>query len=430
MTVRRVDDVDPAGIGDTPSPSLVGVASPGPGSRADRVAVRAQVAVVSVFLVHGFLFATWAPYIPKVKAHLGIGNGTLGLALLGTPIGSIAAIAIAARFVPRLGSRRVVQLALAGYCLVGVLVGLVGSVVGLLLVLFAWGFFQGTLDVSMNTQAIAVEGRRERALMNGIHAWWSVGAFAGAGLGTLGVALGVPLWALVLVAGGVSVVGSGSLTRRMLDDGRARPAPASTFTTAASAQRTRRVPVSTGMLVLGAIAFASMLCEGAAADWSSVYVRDSLDGGATAGLGYTAFAFAMFAVRAGGDRLLARVPVHRLLSALALVAAAVFAVALIVGTVAAALAGFFVLGLGLGAVVPSAFSAAGRLPGMHPGVGVAGVSGLGWAGFVCGPPLIGGLAGATSLPVALGVIPVLTLLIALGCARAPALRVRPGPPAP
>ena len=346
--------------------------------------MRAQVAVVSVFLVHGFLFATWAPYIPKVKAHLGIGNGTLGLALLGTPIGSIAAIAIAARFVPRLGSRRVVQLALAGYCLVGVLVGLVGSVVGLLLVLFAWGFFQGTLDVSMNTQAIAVEGRRERALMNGIHAWWSVGAFAGAGLGTLGVALGVPLWALVLVAGGVSVIGSGSLTRRMLDDGHTRPGPAAPAAEP-PAERPRRIPVSTGMLVLGAIAFASMLCEGAAADWSSVYVRDSLDGGAAAGLGYTAFAFAMFAVRAGGDRLLARVPVHRLLSALALAAAVVFAVALAVGTVAAALAGFFVLGLGLGAVVPTAFSAAGRLPGMHPGVGVAGVSGLGWAGFVVRP---------------------------------------------
>jgi MFS family permease len=414
--------VDPAGIGETPAPSDVAVAPPGPGAQADRIAVRAQVAVVSVFLVHGFLFATWAPYIPKVKAHLGIGNGTLGLALLGTPIGSIAAIAIAARFVPRLGSRRVVQLALAGYCLVGVLVGLVGSVVALLLVLFAWGFFQGTLDVSMNTQAIAVEGRRERALMNGIHAWWSVGAFAGAALGTLGVALGLPLWALVLVAGAVSLVGSGSLTGRMLDDGRARP------TTAPPAgERTRRVPVSKGMLVLGAIAFASMLCEGAAADWSSVYVRDSLDGGAAAGLGYTAFAFAMFAVRAGGDRLLSRVPVHRLLSALALAAAAVFAVALTIGTVPAALVGFFVLGLGLGAVVPSAFSAAGRLPGMHPGVGVAGVSGLGWAGFVCGPPLIGGLAGATSLPTALGIVPVLTLLIAFGCLRAPALRVRPGP---
>jgi hypothetical protein len=77
----------------------------------------------------------------------------------------------------------------------------------------------------------------------------------------------------------------------------------------------------------------------------------------------------------------------------------------------------------LGAVVPSAFSAAGRLPQIHPGVGVAGVSGLGWAGFVFGPPAIGQLAGLTSLPVALGVVPVLTAFITVACARVGALRV-------
>ena len=111
-----------------------------------------------------------------------------------------------------------------------------------------------------------------------------------------------------------------------------------------------------------------------------------------------------------------------MLPALAGIAALAFLAALVVGQVAVGIGGFFVLGLGLGAVVPSAFSAAGRLPGVHPGVGVAGVSGLGWAGFVCGPPLIGQLATLTSLPVALGLLPVLVAAVAVGCARVVALR--------
>jgi hypothetical protein len=96
--------------------------------------------------------------------------------------------------------------------------------------------------------------------------------------------------------------------------------------------------------------------------------------------------------------------------------------ALIVGTVPIGIAAFFLLGGGVGTVVPTAFSAAGRLPNMHPGVGVAAVSGLGWAGFVCGPPLIGGLAKAFSLPVALGLVPVLTAVIAVATRRVTALR--------
>ena len=118
---------------------------------------RARRTETAIFLVHGLLFASWAAHIPHVKARLDMSDGTLGLALLGTPVGSVLAMVFAARLLPRLGSRRMVQVSLAGYCLTGPLVGLAGSVPALVAALFVWGAFQGTLDVSMNTQAIAVE---------------------------------------------------------------------------------------------------------------------------------------------------------------------------------------------------------------------------------------------------------------------------------
>ena len=113
--------------------------------------------MTAVFVAHGLLFASWTAHIPHVMRHLGLSDGTLGLALLGAPAGSVAAMLLASYLIPRLGSRRMVQVALVGYCATGPLVGLTGSLAALFGALFIWGAFQGTLDVAMNTQAIAVE---------------------------------------------------------------------------------------------------------------------------------------------------------------------------------------------------------------------------------------------------------------------------------
>ena len=75
----------------------------------------------------------------------------------GLPIGSVLAIAVAARLLPRVGSRTMVRLALLGYCVSGPFIGLTGSFGTFFVAFLVWGFFQGMLDVSMNTQAITVE---------------------------------------------------------------------------------------------------------------------------------------------------------------------------------------------------------------------------------------------------------------------------------
>jgi hypothetical protein len=136
----------------------------------------------------------------------------------------------------------------------------------------------------------------------------------------------------------------------------------------------------------------------------------------------------MVIVRLSGNRLLSRFRSQRLLPALAAVATAGFTAGLLAGGSAAVIAGFGCLGIGLALVVPTVNSAAGRLPGVSPGTAIAMVSAWGWAGFVFGPPIIGQLASASSLTVALGVLPLLTACIAAATARAHALRGRgPGP---
>jgi hypothetical protein len=387
-----------------------------------------RIAVTAVFVAHGLLFASWTAHIPHVMRHLGLTDGTLGIALLGAPVGSVAAMMLASYLIPRLGSRRVVQFALVGYCATGPLVGLTGSLAALFGALFTWGAFQGTLDVAMNTQAIAVERAARRPLMSGLHGSWSIGSFAGAGIGALAVGAGLALTPQLLILGTVALLGAGLLTARMLPDAIERPgAGERPKADALAASRW-----SGGMILLGAIAFAGMLCEGASADWASVYLSGPLHAtGVVPGLGYAAFALAMVTVRLSGNRLLRRFRPARLLPVLAAVATAGFAAGLAIGRPAAAIAGFVFLGIGLASVVPAVFSAAGRIPGLHPGTAVATVSACGWTGFVCGPPLIGHLASVASLPIALGLLPFLTAFVAVGALLSGALRDAPqGPAAP
>jgi hypothetical protein len=375
-----------------------------------------RAATVSAFVAHGLLFASWAAHIPQVKARVGVTDAGLGLALLGAPIGSVMAMAASARLLPRFGSRRMVQACLLGYCLAGPLVGLAGSALELFAALYAWGAFQGSLDVSMNTQAVTVERAAGRPLMSGFHASWSIGALAGAAIGVGGVAIGLSLTSQMLLLAVPALLIGEPLAARMLPD------PAQPAAAGQPPGRPGRW-LSRAVLVLGAIAFASMLCEGASADWASVLLRGSLRASATAaGFAYTAFALTMVMVRLSGNRVLARFRVQSALPVLAAVAAVGFTAGLAGSRAVTAIAGFAFLGIGLGLVVPTVNSAAGRLPGLNPGAAIATVSACGWVGFVVGPPLIGELASATSLSAALGVLPVLVVFIVVATALAPELR--------
>jgi len=399
-----------------------------------------RAATVATFVSHGLLFASWTAHIPQIKDHIGLTDGSLGLGLLGAPVGSVAAMLVVARVLPALGSKRMVQISLLGYSLAGPLVGLADSLPALFAALFAWGAFQGTLDVSMNTQAVTVERAASRPLMSGFHACWSIGAFAGAGIGAVGVAAGLSLTRQLLALAVPVLLVTGWLTTRMLPDP-GTPASGDQHGTGHGRVTADQRPPHPGrqaamrlskpVLTLGAIAFASMLCEGASADWASVYLRGSIHvGAAAAGLGYTGFALMMVIVRLSGNHLLSRFPRERVLPSLAAVATAGFTAGLLAGGSAAVIAGFGCLGIGLALVVPTVNSAAGRLPGINPGTAIAMVSAWGWAGFVFGPPIIGQLASATSLTLALGVLPVLTACIVVATARAHALRGRRPRPRP
>jgi fucose permease len=387
----------------------------------DGPAASAHRSTAIIFVSHALLFASWTAHIPQLKYSLGLTNADLGLALFGAPLGSVLAMLFMGRLLDRYGSKRLVQVTLAGYCLTAFSVGLAGSQIALFAALLIWGVFQGSLDVSMNTQGVSVERARTVPIMSGLHGAWSVGGFIGAGLGALAVGVGIPLSGQ-LAAFAICIASvAGWSTRSLLPDPHHQRSPV-------DRAQPSNILLHPAILILGAVALACMFCEGAAADWSAVYLRDSLGAQpAVAGLGYAAFAAAMVIFRLSGDRLLMRFRPSVLLPILASVATLALIGSLIVGSPFAALVGFGALGVGMALVIPTVFSIAGRLPGVQTGPAVAAVSALGWIGFVGGPPIIGLLSDHITLPVTLASLPIRSATIAIATRFSPALRVRTVP---
>ena len=371
---------------------------------------RAKIGITAAFIAHAVVFSSWAAHIPQVKSALSLSDGALGTALFGAPLGSVLATVLSHWALPRWGSPRLVPITMAGYALAATTVGLATSGLTLFAALALWGFFQGGLDVAMNTQAATVERVARVPIMARFHGMWSVGALVGAMIGAACVAAGIGLSAqLTVLAAAVLVVG-GLLTRQLLPD-RASEAPGPD-----SPGRTR---VTTTVAVLAAVSFASFLCEGAATDWSANYLRNVLGAGAgVAALSYAAYALTMVVTRLGAMRLHSRLSSRRLLPALAALAVLAMAVMLATADPVAAVIGFAALGAGVALLVPTAFSAAYSAGGS--GSAIALVAATGWFGYLLGPPLIGHLSESVGLAAALVTIPVMMSIaaIAIRCTTA------------
>jgi MFS family permease len=366
---------------------------------------QARLATSTVFFVHAVLFASWTPHIPAIKTALGLSDASLGVALLGAPVGSVGAMLAAGALVSRWGSAAVMRVTLVGYTLVPASLGLADSATSLFAALAGWGTFYGSLDVAMNAHAGSIERQYGRSIFASFHACWSVGAFVGTGLGSASVALGIALPWHMLGLGVLIAAVTLPLSRWAL--------PAHTELPVEPTTRGHRLARPTPALIgLGLIVFCGLLCEGAAADWTAVYLRDTFSvAGGLAGLGYAAFAGAMFVGRSTGDRLISRFGPRNAVRAGAMLAGLALAAGLALNHPSTAITGFALLGAGLSLVVPSVFGASTRVPDTPPAPALALTTTFGWVGFLCGPPLIGLLASKFTLPDALGLLTALCLVM-------------------
>ena len=369
---------------------------------------RARVGVAATFLVHAAVSGTLAPRIPAIKANLDLSNGRLGVALTGFAVGLFVGTRVAAWLIDRIGSRVVIRVALPALCAALVGPALAGGLAALIAALAVLGIALGVLDVAINTQAVVVERGYRRPIMSSLHGIWSAGVLAASatasGFAALGAGVRLHFALAAIVLGGASVLAPLWLLP---------PAGEAVPLGGAGERRSGRARLPVAVIALGAIGFASFLGEGAAADWSGVYVRERVGAGSgVAASAFTAFALGMVATRFAADRLTVRFGPIAVVRAGGTVGAFGLALALAAPEPATALAGFVLLGSGLAPVVPLAFSAAGNL-GQPTAAALGWVVTTSYVGSVLGPAAIGAIASAAGLRAGLLLPALLCALIAL-----------------
>lgn len=360
---------------------------------------KARWAVVAMFFINGAMFANWVSRIPQIQHRLNLSEGELGLVLLGLAVGVLTALSLVGGLIFRYGSRRVTVVGAGALCVLLPLLAMMPHPIALWIMLFLFGCAMSTMDVAMNSQAVDVERVFARPLMSSFHASFSIGGFVGAAMGSVMATQGIEPQIHFLIASGVFVLlvlltGSLLLPAPPRDE---NDTPEPVF----------QLPPRF-LWPLGAIAFCAAIGEGAMADWSGVYLSNSVgtDAG-TAAFGFAAFSLAMTAGRLLGDRLAARFSPVRIVRVGGLIAAAGLLLAILLPQVNPTLLGFAAVGGGLSIVIPLAFSAAGNMPNIPAGTGIAGVATIGYAGFLAGPPVIGLVAEVSSLRIALLLVMVL-----------------------
>lgn len=360
--------------------SMAAVPGGAPGGVRGRIGPR--WAISGLFFANGLMIGSWAPKVPVLMQRLQISESAVGMLVLLLGLGSVTMMPVFGAIIARRGSARPLRRAAVLAAPTLLLMSLMPELWSVGLAVFLFGGFVGGMDVAMNANAVAVERARRRAIMSSCHGFWSMGAMAGSAaggilLGALGE-IGHALLVTLLLGGLLWLI----LPRILVDapDTHATPAPL-------------RLPSSPLPYLIGLLALCSMIPEGAIIDWAAVYLRRDLGASIwVSGFGFAACAGAMALMRFIGDGIRQRLGARRTLRLGAVIGALGLATAALAPVPALAIFGFGLAGLGISNLVPIAFSAAGNLPGIAPGIGMSVATTLGYSGILVAPGLIGFIA--------------------------------------
>ena len=334
--------------------------------------------------------------MPEIKDRLQVSNGALGTTLLIGALGGLAALQLAGKWCARFGSAPVMRVSVLAGAAVFPLVANASSRWAFGALAFLFMFTIATMDIAMNAHAVAIEHESGRLIMGRLHGLWSVGGIAGGLLGGALASVEVSLAGqAMLLATAVAVI---SITTGPL----LLPAEADRHAPSEASHVKHRHPML--FWLLGLVGLCAAIGEGAAIDWGAVLLRDEWQVTPfVASIPYVVFQTAMVIGRFSSDALSQRFGRSKLLYVCGTLTLCGLSAGLLIGDVVGIALGWFLLGLGVSVVIPMVFSAAGAIALQRynnviaPSQAVAMVSGVAYAAFLAGPPVIGFVADAMTL---------------------------------
>lgn len=355
----------------------------------------------AVFFLQPLVLGAWFPRIPQVQEHIGLSEGELAFALIGMPLGLLAALSFGSKIAEALGTRKLLILGLGAYVLTMPMPAFANTWLQLFGGLALAGMAMAIAQLSLNVTASEVEARSDRSIMNGCHGFWSVGVLLGSAIGAAMAELRVnPGFSLTIVS--LLSLPPILFSARSISD---YPLPAATK------PKEKGPRLSKPLIGIALFGFGISTTEGAMADWLAVFMTNIFDASpGVAGVSYTVFALSVAFGRFQGDALKARFPVEKLARSLVGLAMAGLLVALYSPAIWLSFVGVALLGLGVALGFPLAVSAASVLEGRSSASNVAILTQMTLCGFLIGPPMIGLVAEASDIRLGLSVLlPVLSI---------------------
>ena len=367
-------------------------------TRKKEIWMREVHAARAFFFIGGFGTATWAPLVPLLRERLMVGDDVLGMLLLCIGVGSLLTLPLSGALAMRLGCRRVVMTAAVLFAAILLLVSCVDTLSLAVPIVLIFGAVMGCIDVVVNIVAVLVEKGIGRRIMSGMHAFWSLGGFVGAGLYGVWVGLlGLTPFQSTAIAAGLILLLTAVFGRHLIPYGGGGGA---------------LLALPRGIIVfVGMTAFIAFLSEGAVMDWGGVYLTTvrGMDL-ALAGTGYSVFSAAMLTMRFLGDRVVQRIGTLLVAVGGALLAFGGILLVMFAPVDALLYVGFFAIGIGSANIVPVFFSLMGRQNVMPVSAAVSAVSTMGYLGILAGPAAIGFVSSLTTLQTAFAMLAALSIL--------------------
>jgi MFS family permease len=364
---------------------------------------KSRIATAVFFFVSGFGFSSWASRIPTIQQNLHLSEGELGAVLFALPAGLMSTLPLTGYLLRRFSSRYIMFVGAVLFNIMLCLVGFAHETWQLVMCLFFFGSSRNLFNISANAQSIGVQKLYDRSIIATFHAIWSVAGFAAAALGSLFVSFSIqPGWHFLSVC----ILLTTLCIFFFQDSVHQQPQPHERL------QKTKfRIP-DKALLRLGFMCFVAMACEGTMYDWSAIYLKKAVHTSkemATAG--YALYMVAVTLGRFSGDKLANSFGVKAILKYSGLFILTGLLLAAIFPYVVTTALGFMMAGFGLSCVVPMVFSMAGKVKHMSGGPAIAGVSTIGYFGFLIVPPMVGFIAQAVNLRLSIAIIALLGILI-------------------
>jgi predicted MFS family arabinose efflux permease len=367
-----------------------------------------RASISLLFFLCGINFASWATRIPDFKEKLHLTDSALGTILLGLPIGSLISLPLAGWLITKYESKWICLTAIVMYIFIMPILGYSPNSLGLFIALFLFGMAGDILNIAMNTQVVTLEKRMNKQIMSSFHALFSLGLMLGAFCGGIILNYQVSSFNHLLIIGGVNLLSIPFFLSNLLPDHFKKN------NDSLEGKKKSFFDLGPHLFTLSFIAFCGMLCEGAMADWITLYFKEStFIRTFPTTIGFTSFALSMVIGRSMGDYVTKLFSIKNILTLNGILISLGLIITLLTTNEYIMIIGCLIAGIGISTIIPIIYSEAGRSKNISPSVAIASVSTIAYVGFLVGPVFIGYLSDYWGLNKALYLLVLLGLIASL-----------------